>query len=182
MASPKTFIITETLAEIKTFIKKSQPFIAKRLQALLLFKKHEHTGVSKRVVAASLGVDHNSIQTWRSLYIEGGIEKLMEHSKKGNRKSVITPAQNQTLKAVLHNPKNGIVGYVELLDWFNTEHKTDINYKTFHGYVVRKFQSKIKVARKSHDKKDPEAVEAFKKTLVANAEKLQRKKPKATKQ
>jgi hypothetical protein len=49
----------------------------------------------------------------------------------------------------LHNPENGFVGFVELLDWFNKEFKTDINYKTFYGFVVRKFKAKIKVAPKN---------------------------------
>jgi len=43
-----------------------------------------------------------------------------------------------------------------------------VNYKTFHGFVVRKFDAKIKIARKVHAKKDPEAVDAFKKTSVGH--------------
>ena len=71
----------------------------------------------------------------------------------------------------LGDESNGIVGFNELLDWFDKKFKTEINYKTFHGFVVRKFKAKIKVARKSHIKKDPEAIEAFKKTSVKSAEK-----------
>ena len=73
------------------------------------------------------------------------------------------------LKEQLHKPDNGMVGFTELLAWFNSRCGTDINYKTFHGFVVRKFKAKIKVARKSHLKKDEEAVFAFKKTLPDTA-------------
>lgn len=61
--------------------------IGKRLYALLLFKEHELTGISKRSVAQAIGVNHNSIQTWRSLYISGGIELLMKHSNTGYKPS-----------------------------------------------------------------------------------------------
>ena len=74
-----------------------------------------------------------------------------------------------------------MVGFIELLDWFNKTFKTDINYKTFHGFVVRKFDAKIKVARKSHIKKDVQAVEAFKKTLSKSARKSSLKKGKSSK-
>jgi len=66
------------------------------------------------------------------------------------------------LKNKLDNPNNWIVGFVELLDWFNTTFDTNIKYKTFHGLVVRKFSAKIKVARKVHLKNDEQAVATFK--------------------
>ena len=74
-----------------------------------------------------------------------------------------------------------MAGFIELLDWFNKRFKTDLNYKTFHGFVVRKYKAKVKVARKSHIKKDVQAVEAFKKTFIRSAKTLSVKKLKATK-
>ena len=71
MSSPKTFIIKESESEIKKLIKNSPSMVAKRLQALLVFKRHQDHGISKRLVADEIGVNHNSIQTWRSSYIDG---------------------------------------------------------------------------------------------------------------
>ena len=96
---------------------------------------------------------------------------LMSHSNIGYKPSKINSEQEQAIKEVLNNPYNGIVGYIELLDWFNKTYETSINYKTFHGFVVRKFNAKIKVARKSHIKKDAQVVEAFKKTSNKSAKK-----------
>ena len=141
MAAPKTFIITESEEDIKRLIKSCNPMIAKRLHALLIFKRNEQTGISKRIVADQTGVNHNSIQTWRKLYIDGGIDKLMAHSNIGYKPSKITKEQELVLKEELDNPFNGIVGFVELLDWFNNTFQTSINYKTFHGFVVRKFRT-----------------------------------------
>lgn len=176
MSSPKAFKIKETEAEIKKLIRSSSPMIARRLQALLVFKRNEDNGISKRVVADEIGVNHNSIQTWRSLYINGGIKMLMSHSNTGYKPSKITAEQEQALREILNNAHNGMVGFIELLDWFNTNFNTTLNYKTFHGFVVRKFKAKIKTARKTHVKKDSEAVEAFKKTSGESVKKSSPKK------
>lgn len=181
MALAKTFTIKETKGEINKLMKSSEPMIAHRLRVLLVYKKHEDTGISKRVVAEETGFDQNSCQTWRSLYIKGGIKMLMSHSNIGYKPSIINEEQEQALKKQLHDPLNGMVGFVELLDWFNKRFDTAINYKTFHGFVVRKFKAKIKVARKSHVKKDAQAVEAFKKTSNKSVKKLSPKKQRTSK-
>lgn len=181
MSAPKTFKIKQSESELKKIMKNSPPMISKRIHALLVFKKHETTGISKRLVAEEIGVNHNSVQTWRKLYIDGGIKLLMSHSNIGYKPSKITKEQELALKEQLNNPLNGMAGFIELLDWFNKNFKTDLNYKTFHGFVVRKYKAKIKVARKSHIKKDVEAVEAFKKTSNKSAKILSLKKLKAIK-
>lgn len=176
MSAPKAFMIKESEIEIKKLMKNSNSMIAKRLHALLVFKRNEDIGISKRQVSDEIGVNHNSVQTWRSLYIKGGIKMLMSHSNFGYKPSKINDDQEQALKRQLENPHNGMVGFIELLDWFNKTFETTINYKTFHGFVVRKFNAKIKVARKSHIKKDIQAVEVFKKTSNKSVKKSYPKK------
>lgn len=182
MAAPKLFTIKESEKEIKGLIKSSTPLISKRFQALLVFKKHEKTGISKREVADKTGISHNSIQTWRSAYISGGAKGLKQHFNIGYKPSLIVGDQEVALKQKVNDPSNGIVGFVELLDWFNSTFNTDIKYKTFHGLVVRKYNAKIKVARKVHVKKDMATVETFKKTSIRSAKKLSQKIKKKIKQ
>ena len=176
MSSPKIFSIKESESQVKKLLKSSIPLIIPRLHALLIFKRHEKEGIAKRIVADQIGVNHNSIQTWRSAYIEGGIKLLMSHSNTGYKPSKINKVQEEALSKQLKNPENGMVGFIELLDWFNKTFQTDINYKTFHGFVVRKFDAKIKVARKTHIKKDVQAAETFKKTSNKSAKKLSPKR------
>ena len=180
MSAPKTFKIKESEIELKKLLRSSSPIIAKRLQTLLVFKKHEETGISKRILADEIGVNHNSVQTWRSLYVNGGIKALMGHKNIGYKPSLIKGEQEKLLKKELNNPQNGFVGFIELLDWFNKTFKTEINYKTFHGFVVRRFKAKVKVARKTHINKDPQAVEAFKKTSGKFVKTLSLKKKKTS--
>lgn len=171
MSSPKQIIITETLAELRKLQKDSIPMIANRIKVLIEFKKNEAGGISKRAVADSVGVSHNSVQSWRTLYHQGGIEAIVKHQRKQGRPSAITAQEHQLIDKKLHDPKNGLRGYVELLSWAEAEFKKTIKYNTLLKYSMRHFGSKVKVARKSHVKKDEAAVASFKKTSVKTANK-----------
>lgn len=71
----------------------------------------------------------------------------------------------------MHDPQNGLRGYIELLSWAEEEFKKSIKYNTLLKYATRHFGSKIKTARKSHAKKDDDAVNTFKKTSPGFAKK-----------
>jgi len=166
MAKPKIFIIKETEKEIKNFLKKSTPFIAQRLRVLLILKQNEKTGISKREVAKLADVDPNSVQNWRTLYLKSGIEGLLKHQKTGFKPSVFTAEEHRLIEQKLNDPKNGLQGYVELKAWLEKEVGRTFHYNTLLFYCIRNFKSSVKVARKSHAKKDEKAVENFKKTSV----------------
>ena len=172
MAKPKVITIKETEKEIKNLLKKSIPFIAQRLRVLLLLKQNEEAGISKREVAKLAGVDPNSVQNWRTLYMNKGIDGLMKHHKTGFKPSVFTPKEHDLLEKKLKDPENGLQGYVELKEWLENEVGKTFHYNTLLFYCIRNFKSSVKVARKSYAKKDDKAVETFKKTLVKTAKKL----------
>lgn len=171
MSSPKALIIKETLAQLNKLQKNNNPMIAIRIRALIEFKKNESTGISKRAVADIIGVNHNSVQNWRTLYEQGGIEALLHHNRKEGRPSRITAEEHILIEKKLKDPNNGLRGYVELLNWIETEFKKIIKYNTLLKYSIRHFGSKVKVARKSHVKKDVAAVASFKKNSVRNVKK-----------
>ena len=164
MSNPKQIKIVETEKEIKDLIKKSIPFIAQRLRVLLVIKQNDINGISKRDISKLVGVDPNSVQNWRTLYINKGMEGILSHNKIGFKPSVFTQEEHQKIKDKLHDPENGLQGYVELKQWMESEFKKEFQYKTIWNYCVVNFKSKVKVARKSHVKKDEEAVDSFKKT------------------
>ena len=171
MASPKQLHISESISELRKLQKASIPMIANRIKAIIEFKKHEKTGISKRAVADNIGVNHNSVQTWRKMYGHGGIEAILHYQKQSGRPSEISRAEHTQIEKKLKDPKNGLRGYVELLGWMETEFNKTFKYNTVLKYAYRHFQSKVKVARKSHVKKDEEAVAGFKKTLVKTVKK-----------
>lgn len=107
---------------------------------------------------------------WRNLYNLSGIDPLLKHGRVGGfKKSVVSKEEHKRIAMKLNDPKNGIRGYTELLEWVNKELSKDMKYITLVKYTERHFGSKIKVARKSHVKKDDEAASIFKKTLLKNA-------------
>lgn len=161
MALPKLIVIKETFTELKGLLKRASPLIAPRRRVLIEIKKNEKAGISKRDVATLVGVDPNSVQTWRTLYSQGGIEAIQKHGKTGFRPSVFSKAEHQAIEKKLKDPTNGLRGYVELLAWVEQEFKKQIKYNTLMKYSIKNFGSKIKVARKSHINKDIEAGKTF---------------------
>jgi hypothetical protein len=68
------------------------------------------------------------------------------------------------LETKLNDPQNGLQGYVELKDWIEKDSGNAFNYNTLLYYCIRNFKSSVKVAHKSHVKRDEDQVIFFKKT------------------
>ncbi len=172
MAHPFQITVKETLNELRSLQRKNGELIGKRLLMLIEIKKHEEAGISKRELSKITGINHNSIVKWRKQYNKEGIKPLLTHGRIGGfKKSVISQEEHKKIEKKLNDPKNGIRGYTELLEWVNKELSKDMKYITLLKYTQRHFGSKIKVARKSHVKKDDLLVDTFKKTLVKSARK-----------
>jgi len=169
MALPKQIHITESISDLRKVLKASSALIAPRIRVLIAIKENEETGISKREVANLVGVNHNSVQTWRSMYLQGGLKLVQSHNKKGFKPSVFSKEEHAAIEKKLKDPKSGLRGYVELQNWIEGEFKKQVKYNTLLKYSKKHFGSKIKVARKSHINKDENAVEAFKKTSVKSA-------------
>lgn len=165
MADPKRFEIKEDMVTLRRELRRANTeTMRRRVRVLILYKAHEQVGISKHAVAKTLGVDAGSAMKWRNAYIQGGLAGLLSHNWKGNRPSVIKPDQREVLRLKLREPGNGLRGFTELLAWFNEQFNEEVNYSTMNKFVKRNYGAQCKVARKSHVKKDPEAITAFKKT------------------
>lgn len=170
MASPKDILVKESLKELRSLQRKYGELIGNRIQLLIEIKKSELV-LSKRRLSEITGINHNSINKWRNIYIAEGIAPFLVHGRIGFKKSIISKENHAKLEVLLKNPSNGITGYVELLEWVKTELGLDMKYITLLKYVQRHFGTKIKVARKSHINKNDDLVADFKKTLLKNVPK-----------
>lgn len=141
-----------------------------RIKMLILMKQNSDSGISKRALMDEVGACSQSIQNWRTLYKEGGLEKLLMNGRKGNsgKPSVISAEEKKIIEQKLKDPKNGLAGYIELQQWIQKEFKKEVRYNTILKYAMRNFGSSVKVARKSHVKKDEMAVDTFKKLYAKN--------------
>lgn len=171
MSYPLTLTVKESISALRTLQRQHGELIGKRLQVLIVIKQHEKTGISKRNLSALTGFNHNSIVKWRQMYLQGGIALLLKHGRTGFKPSIVSTEEHKKIKAKLHDPNNGTRGYVELLEWVKEALNKEMKYTTLVEYTKRHFGSKIKVARKSHVKKDEQLVSAFKKTLVKTVRK-----------
>jgi len=169
MPALKTIIVKESIKELKALQKGASAPIIKRLSFLIAIKQNKQS-VSKRELSVSLGIDPNSVTNWKRIYEQEGINGILKDKRGGFKPSTITGDEHKAIENKLKDPSNGIRGYNELLHWVKTELKKDIKYITLLKYAQRNFGTKIKVARKSHVKKDEKAAVAFKKTLGKSAQ------------
>lgn len=78
---------------------------------------------------------------------------------------IITPTINAHIVEQLSNPLNSFTSYIDLQQWVQENHLPTVSYKVVHSHAKYKLGASLKVARKSHIKKDVNAVEDFKKML-----------------
>jgi hypothetical protein len=181
MAHPKKIHIKESIKELKALQRKAGELVSKRIAVLIAIKNNEKTGISKRSLSNSTGVNHNSALKWQNMYIASGISSLLTHGRKGFKKPILSAKEHKLVENKLKDPKNGLQGYVELHQWIENDYGVIIKYNTLLKYSRKHFQSKIKVARKSHINKDVTEVDAFKKSLVKSAKMLSSKRTKTSK-
>lgn len=163
MAKKKPFKIKETLKQLKQLQRSTgSNRIRVRLQMLILIKRGKQT--VQRDLATALGCSPFSIQTWKKLYRNSGINGLMKDESGGKKPSKIDHSLHQLIQKRLSNPKDAFRSFKELQQWIHDNYLPGINYHTVNKYVKRNFGAKLKVARKSHVKKDEVLVEDFKKT------------------
>ena len=156
-------IIRESEKKLQLLLNKSNTDrVRGRLKALLLLKRGKVSYQSQ--ISSKIGFTEKTVREWLKLYEKEGLSSLLEIRVGGNHQSHLSPEAISFLEKQLKNPETTITSYVELHQLICKKFDIEIQYKTFYNFCVRVFKSKLKVSRKSHHKKDEEAIEAFKKT------------------
>jgi transposase len=175
MSNPLIINVKESIEELVRHVRSAKtPTKKNRLKILVEMKKAGDKGISKRALSHKTGLNHNTVQIWRNLYVEEGIAAFLRDGRTGFKPSGITGDEHAAIDAKLHDPYNGLQGYTELKRWYEETYDREIKYNTLLKYCVRHFGSSCKVARKSHIKKDAGRVEHFKKTSIQSAATLSR--------
>jgi len=163
MGMVSKFTITEREEFLLTAFKSSKNYkVRLRVQSLLLLKQKKF----KRQVdlAEYLGVNHSSLKRWIKQYKESGYDSLVKLKSGGNYKGVISASIHQALEAKVNDSNEPLLGYWHAVDWVKENFNQEIKYQTLRSYLIRHFHTKKKHPRKSHYKKDQQALEDFKKT------------------
>ena len=155
--------IKESLAELKALYRKQKNYRTKtKLQSLILTKECRFK--KRTELARYLGIDYATLKRWTNDYKENGLTDFLKIRSGGNRRSLISPELHNLISEKLHDSKTPLLGYFDAVNWLEREHKKTIKYHTLRAYIIRHFKTKLKHPRKSHYKKDEQAIEAFKKT------------------
>ena len=163
MPTKITTTVLESDKELELLLNKNTTDrVRGRLKTLLLLKKGKASYKSE--LAIKLGFTEKTIREWLKLYETEGLSSLLKIRVGGNHASVLSSKAKIFLEEQLNNPQTTITSYVELQQLLYDTLGEQVNYKTLYGYCTRVFNSKLKVSRKSHYKKDEQAVEVFKKT------------------
>lgn len=155
--------IKESESELRSLLNSQTKLLQhQRAKALLLIKQGKV--VYTYQLAKKLKRERKTIYNWLKLYEQEGIDSYLKVKSRGSRREEIPKEVKQALSEQLSNPSTTITSYVELLNWVESHFGILLNYKTLYSHCKTHHQSVLKVARKSHHKKDELAVEAFKKT------------------
>ena len=152
--------VKESKEELQKALIGCRASLRPRIKMLLLVPKG---GLSNTVLSAKVGVNRNRIAAWKQLYKSHGLSGLLQERRGGNRKGAINKEVHRQIRERLSDPKGGFTSYKGAQEWINQTFGLEMKYKTVNQYLHYHFQSKLKVARKSHLHKDAVQAEAFKK-------------------
>ena len=151
MAAPLTFKIKQSVSELKNLMMHQPEHLRNRVLMLLVCRLSKQD-LSKNSLAEIIGVNSNSIQNWRKMYVEGGINKLLEFNRGGYKPSVINATVHRAIEKKLKSATKSLHSYAELRLWIDERFIPGINYHTVNKYIKRKFSSAIWINKHAHRK------------------------------
>jgi transposase len=165
MGKKATSEVKESLAELKRVRARQKTMRGeKRVLALIHIKTGRYATRGK--LAEGLGVHIRTLERWMRQYAEDGIDAMLADMPRPKPSKIITDEMREGLRQRVNDPTAPFLGYWEARQWVLKEYGTDVSYHWLRAYMIKHFSTKVKRPRKSHVKKDPEAMEAFFKTPV----------------
>ena|SRR5664279_5559499 len=113
-------------------------------------------------IAKKLGRTEKTVRDWFKVYSSEGFSALIKVNSGGNNTRTLSDKVITLIEEKVTDPKTTITSYVELQLLLKEETKEKVAYGALYSHCRRKFKTKLKVARKSHHKKDPNAEAFFK--------------------
>lgn len=171
MAKQIQIEIKEELSELNYLLKKQHTISRKvKIKMLLLLKEHEVDFKYPYQISDKLNYTRKTIASWVKLYNEGGVERMLtgNYVRVKEEKRTINKEISNSILSLLENPESTITSYVELQKWILDTYNLKLTYSTLYYHCRKHFKSRLKVARKSHHKKDEEAVAFFKNATNRN--------------
>jgi len=163
MARQSKIEVKENIISLQDLYRKEKNHrIRPRIKCLILLKEKKFQ--TQLEISKYLGVDYATLKRWLKQYKDEGLDSILVLKSGGARKSIISKKIHESLSVKLHDSNEPLLGYWDAVLWIKDTHDIEIKYSTLRSYLIRHFKTKLKAPRKSHYKKDEQAIEVFKKT------------------
>lgn len=155
--------VKESLDNLAARVRHAESASAKeRLQVLYWLKQDNAPSISE--IAKAVGKHRNTVQTWLSMYRDGGVEAMLNVKKSPGGVRVIPLWAEAALAKRLQEPE-GFQSYGAVQQWLADTLGIAAEYHTVYQMTRYRLNAKLKVARPQNDKQDSEQRIAFKQTL-----------------
>ena len=152
----------ETIKELETLRSNTKSYRLKtRLLYLIIMNDVRFSTLDS--LSQHLDVSVSSLRRWRIVYQTKGLDQLLIISNGGKRREVVTVDIHKGLEKKVNNSDDPLLEYNHAIEWVKDEFGVVLKYNTLRTYMKRHFKTKLKIPRKSHYKKNDQAVELFKK-------------------
>lgn len=135
-----------------------------KIKSLILFV--EHPGKRQQDISDHLCIGYSTLKRWYKQYKTEGFASFASNNMGGNKKGIVPEEIHQALERKLNDSNTPLLGYWDAVLWVESNFNVKIRYQTLRKYMIKHFNCKLKSPRKSHYKKDDQAIEAFFKTTI----------------
>ena len=155
--------IKESVLELKKLrVKQASLSKQKRIDCLLYLQDGKFN--TRKELANYLGVHIRTQERWIAKYKSQGVLFMLKDEPRIRKSKIITQQIHQGLAARVNSSENPFLGYWDAQDWVYQQYGVQVKYHWLRKYLIKHFKTKLKSPRKSHYKKDEQAIEAFLKT------------------
>ena len=163
MSYKSKITVAEDLIELRKKLNSTKDHKVKlKLKSLIILK--ENPGKRQEDIANYLCIGYSTLKRWYRNYSTKDLDSFITIVPTGQKKSVIPEEVHEALKEKLHDSSYPLLGYWDAVSWVESNFGVTVKYQTLRKYMIKHFGTKLKVPRKSHYKKDEQAIEAFFKT------------------
>ncbi len=163
MKNPINLKIEESLSELKK-LRSKQPTLSKQKRVDCLIHLKISKFETRQELANHLGIHIRTQERWLSKYRKQGLTSFITDKPIIRTSKIITPQIHDALEAKVRSSDSPFLGYWEAQQWVEDTFGVPIKYHWLRKYLITHFKTKLKSPRKSHYKKDEQAIEAFLKT------------------
>ncbi|HCF26862.1 MAG TPA: helix-turn-helix domain-containing protein [Cyanobacteria bacterium UBA11049] len=144
MAGVTSIEVKESVDELVERLRKADtPTAKERLQVLYWLKQENPPSIS--TIAKGIGKHRNTLQTWLSMYRDGGMESMLEINKSSGGVRKIPQWAEDALLIGLEEPEHGFGSYGQVQQWLAQTLGIEAEYHAVYQMTRYRLNSKPKL-------------------------------------